>query len=119
MTGRRGGSHLLPNRPIDLLIKRRAACGKLAPLVVLGAHEGCAIAKRSADTFALKPAMFLQLPGKIGLRQRCAADANKGYSTIMYVCGPSLKQVFLQVAVPAADNRRSGKGALHLLGQAK
>ena len=48
----------LPNRSVHVLIKRRAAGGKLAQIVVLGPHEGGAVTKSSADTFAVQSAML-------------------------------------------------------------
>ena len=40
-----------------------------ADLLVLGAHEGRAVAECAADTLAVRLAVFLDLPRKVGLGQ--------------------------------------------------
>src|SRR5262245_54881915 len=105
----------LPNWAINLLVERRAACRELALLVMLGSHQRRAVAEGPADALAVEPAVLQQLASEIGLGQSRAADADEGDASIAHVRGASFEQVFLQVAIAAADHGQVGKGTLNLL----
>ena len=110
---------LFPNLGIPFFVERRAAGGELAQLVMLGAHQSRAIAESAADAFAVEPSGLLKLSGEIRLGERGAADADKANSAIADIGGSSLEQIFLQVAVAAADHWHLWKCPLHLFGKTK
>src|SRR5262249_25467979 len=95
---------LLPNRPVYVLVERRTTRGKLALLVMLGAHQGRAITKRSADPIPNQLSVLHQLPGKVGLRQGSPAHADESDPPVANVRSTRVEQVFLQVAIAAADH---------------
>src|SRR5262249_11506717 len=68
---------LLPDRAVDFLVERRAARGELALVVVLGAHQGGAVAEGAADALAVEAAVLLELPHEVRLREGGAADAHE------------------------------------------
>src|SRR5258708_888969 len=76
---------LLPERPVDFAVERRTTGGELALLIVLGAHQGGAVAEGAADALAVEAAVLLQLPHEIRLRKRGAADADKGNPAVAHV----------------------------------
>jgi hypothetical protein len=100
---------LIPDRPVDLLIERRATRCELAQLIVFRTHEGGAVAESAADALAVQFPVFLDLFGKIWLGQRCPADTHKSNSAVAQIRCASLRQKFLQVAIAASDNRHFWK----------
>src|SRR5439155_6360751 len=76
---------LLPDRPVRLLVERRAAGGILAERVVLGAHQRGAVAEGAADPLAVESAVLLQLLDEIGLSQGRTTDADEGAPAVAQV----------------------------------
>src|SRR5262249_59283760 len=90
---------LLPDRPVHLFVERRAAGRKLPQGVVLGPHQGRAVAERPADALALQPAVLAQLLDEVRLRQCRPADAGEGDPVVADVGRRRLRQELLQVAL--------------------
>ena len=59
---------LVPNRSINLLVERRTAGGELTKMVVLGAHQRCAVAEGPAQAFRVEHFVRHNPPAKIRLR---------------------------------------------------
>jgi len=59
---------LVPDRAIDLLVERRTAGGELTEVVVLGAHQRCAVAESPAQAFRIQGFSRHDPPAEIGLR---------------------------------------------------
>ena len=110
---------LFPEGTVHFLVEGRTAGGELAQLVVLGAHQGRAVAEGAADALAIELAVLLQLQSKIGLRQCGPADTDEGDPAVADIGCSSVKDELLQVAVAAADHRQVGKALLNLARQAK
>src|SRR5437868_3761958 len=92
---------LVPDRSINLLVKRWATGRELALLVMLGTHEGRAIAERAADALALELAVLLDLADEVGLGQRGPAHADEGGAAIANIGRAGMDQKFLQITVAA------------------
>ncbi len=106
-----------PDRPVDFFIKWRAAGGELPLGVVLGAHQGSAVAERAADPFTVELAMIHKLFGKIGLCERASAHADEADFALLHLAGPDVEEMFLQPTVTAADAGQLRLAQLYLCSQ--
>src|SRR5438876_3000976 len=104
----------LPNRPIHLLVERRAPRRKLPQFIVLRAHERGAIAERATNVLAVESSRFLKLTREVRLWQRRTADAYERDTAITYVGRARMKKKLLQVTVAAADHRQHREFLLQL-----
>src|SRR5262249_40197071 len=109
----------LPDWAVDILVERWAARGELAQGIVLRAHERRAVAECSTNALAVKRTVLLQLFDQVWLRERCPAEADESRSPVGHVRTAGVRQEFLKIAVPAADERQIGEFRLNFGREAK
>ena len=108
----RSSAGLIPDRPVDVLVERGAAGGELAQLVVLGPHQGRAVAEGPADPLGVERPRREHARPKSGWESDPRPIPTKLARPSRTFAAPAWKRERLEPAIARADHGQAGERSL-------